>query len=59
MTNLPTNPKPNYQKKDEVIIDEKSSKIDNSKVIPALIKIIQTNRKLEKTLNVGLNVSSI
>ena len=59
MTNLPKNPRPNYGSKNETIIDEKSTRINNQKVIPAMIKIIKSNRKLEKELKMEMNATSL
>ena len=47
MSNLPTNPQPQYEEKKEKIISEKSVQINEKKVLSKLLEIIEANRKLE------------
>ncbi|GEM_PF-3682374 len=59
MTNLPKNPKPNYEGKNESIIDKKSARINSKKILPALIRIMKSNKKLEKELKMEMNASAL
>lgn len=47
MSNLPQNPKPQYEGKDENTIIEKSAKVNKSEYLAKLLSIIKENSKLE------------
>lgn len=47
MSNLPQNPKPQYEGKNEDTIIEKSAKVNEGEYISKLLRIIKENNKLE------------
>ena len=49
MTNFPKNPKPQYLKKDEYLVSQKESSV-NQDVINELVEISIESRKLEEKL---------